>query len=73
MAKKPKSKPDDKEQSRRFVETANSLGISESDKSFQLAVGKIIKKRSYSPSSDSCNKPKSQTLAQKVRKVSPVK
>lgn len=41
MAKKPKPKPDDKEQSQRFIETAKQLEVDESGKSFQKAFNSI--------------------------------
>lgn len=41
-AKKTKPKPDDKEQSQRFVETAKTLDVDKSGKAFENAI-KIIK------------------------------
>lgn len=45
MAKKPKPRPDDDEQSQRFVETAKQLGADESGKSFEQAVSAITKNK----------------------------
>ena len=42
MPKKPKPKPDDAKQSKRFVDTARNLEVEESGKSFEHAM-KIIK------------------------------
>ena len=44
MARKPKPKPDDKEQSQRFVETARSLEVDESGKNFDQLIKKIRNK-----------------------------
>lgn len=41
MANKTKPKPDDKEQSSRFVETAKSLGVDESGKNFDRAMNLV--------------------------------
>lgn len=41
MAKKPKPEPDDKEQSERFVETAQELGADETGKAFDRAFSGI--------------------------------
>ena len=38
---KPKPKPDNEEQSRRFEETARALGVDESGKSFERAFKKV--------------------------------
>ena len=46
MAKKPKQKPDDKEQSQRFVETAKKLEVEEKEISFTKAIDSIIQ---YAP------------------------
>lgn len=43
---KPKTKLSDKEQSRRFIETARELGVDESGKAFEKAVDKIIRRKS---------------------------
>lgn len=43
MAKKLKPKLDDKEQSQRFVETAQNLGTDESGKKFERALDDISK------------------------------
>lgn len=48
MAKKPKPKPDDKQQSQRFVETAKKLESDESEKSFDKAFEAINKKKTSS-------------------------
>lgn len=42
MAKKLKPKPDDKEQSRRFVETARSIGADEGGKAFERVLDVVI-------------------------------
>lgn len=44
VPKKQKAKPKltDKEQSERFKETARNLGVDESGKEFDIAIGKII-------------------------------
>jgi hypothetical protein len=42
MIEKRKSKHDDPEQSRRFVETAHKLGASEKEGSFDLVINKIL-------------------------------
>ena len=42
MTKKPKLEPDDKEQSRRFEETARSLGTDESEKTFERTIGIVV-------------------------------
>ena len=44
MAKKPKQKPDDKEQSQRFVEAAESLEVDKSGKSFERAFKTVVHK-----------------------------
>ena len=41
MARKPTPKPDDPEQSERFVEQARELETDESGKAFDRAIGKI--------------------------------
>jgi hypothetical protein len=43
VAKKPKPKPDDKEQSQRFVETAKALEADESGKVFERAFKKVAR------------------------------
>ncbi|MGO8753915.1 MAG: hypothetical protein ACLQHK_01645 [Gallionellaceae bacterium] len=45
MAKKPTPKSDDKEQSQRFVETAESLGIDKNGKSFEQSFKAIIENK----------------------------
>lgn len=42
--KKSKPKPDDKEQSVRFIETAGQVQSDDAQKAFEKAIGKIIKK-----------------------------
>lgn len=42
VKRKPKSKLEDKEQSRRFVETARKLGVDENSKPFQRALSAVI-------------------------------
>lgn len=42
MEKGKKPKPDDREQSQRFVETAKSLGVDESGKAFDRAVRAVV-------------------------------
>ena len=44
-AKKSKPKPDDKEQSARFIETAGQVQSDDAKEAFEKAIGKIIKKR----------------------------
>lgn len=46
VAKKPKPKPDDEEQSRRFVETARELVADESGKAFDRAISSITSSKS---------------------------
>ena len=46
MAKKRKPEPDDKEQSSRFVETANQLDVDKSGKAFARAFKTIVPKGS---------------------------
>ena len=48
MAVKRKSKLEDKEQSRRFVETAHKLETDESGKAFKIVLGAIVAKKSRS-------------------------
>lgn len=50
MAKKEKPKPDDKEQSQRFLEAARSLEADESGRKFNEAVEKIATKQEKPPS-----------------------
>lgn len=45
MPKKAKPKPDDEEQSRRFLEVARELGADESGKKFRKSVAAIMKKK----------------------------
>lgn len=52
MAQRPKAKPKsksvkntDKDQSERFKETARMLGVDDSGKKFEKALGKIVKPR----------------------------
>ena len=49
MAKKPNPKPDDKAQSRRFVEDAKTLEVDESGKKFERAFTKIASQNITSP------------------------
>ena len=42
MAKKPKPEPDDKEQSKRFVDTAHQLEADERGKPFENAIKSVI-------------------------------
>lgn len=60
MAKKPKPDPDDKEQSKRFVQTARELESDESGKQFQQAL-EII------PSKPTVVRPLPSTKQQKKR------
>jgi hypothetical protein len=48
VAKKKKQKPDDKEQSQRFVETARELEADESGKSFDKALKNVVPKKTRS-------------------------
>ena len=50
MPKKPKPEPDDKEQSQRFVETAQELEIDESKKAFERALSAIVTSKATSES-----------------------
>jgi hypothetical protein len=48
MASKPKArgpKSKEKEQSERFIETARELGVDETGKEFERALGSVLKKR----------------------------
>jgi hypothetical protein len=45
--RKPNQLPDDKEQSKRFEETARELGVDESGESFERAIGVIVPPVSY--------------------------
>ena len=42
MPRKPAPKPDDPEQSKRFIETARELEADESGKAFERAIKKIV-------------------------------
>jgi hypothetical protein len=42
MAEKPKPEPDDKEQSKRFIDTARELEVDESGKDFDKALNTLI-------------------------------
>ena len=42
MARKPKPKPDDAEQSKRFEETAHELGADEDDGVFERAIDSLL-------------------------------
>lgn len=48
MGKKPKPEPDDKEQSKRFVETARELEADESGESFKQALDGLIQSKATS-------------------------
>jgi len=41
--RKPKGKPDNPAQSKRFIEAARKLGVDESGKSFDKAMGTLLK------------------------------
>ena len=43
MARKPKPKPDDEKQSKRFVETARSLEADKNEGKFNEVIEKIVK------------------------------
>lgn len=43
--RKSKPKPDDKEQSARFIETAEQIQSENSQEAFEVAISKIIKKK----------------------------
>jgi hypothetical protein len=45
MARRPKPKPDDPEQSKRFIKAARELGADETDKDFERVFKKIIANR----------------------------
>jgi hypothetical protein len=45
MDRKKRPKPDDKEQSARFIETAKRLGANKGKEAFEEAIGKIVKKK----------------------------
>ncbi len=49
MVKKPKPKPDDKEQSQRFVETAHELEADETGKQFDRALKKVARSPNKPP------------------------
>ena len=42
MAEKPKPEPDDKEQSKRFIDTARELEVDESEKEFERVISQVI-------------------------------
>jgi hypothetical protein len=42
MPRKPAAKPDDPEQSKRFIETAKELGVDESPKAFERLFRKVV-------------------------------
>lgn len=48
MTPKKRPKPDDKEQSARFIETAKRLGADKSKEAFERAIDKIVKKKRVS-------------------------
>ncbi|HZR03976.1 MAG TPA: hypothetical protein VFA81_12490 [Burkholderiales bacterium] len=43
MQRKPKPKPDDKEQSRRFVETAKELEANKNKEAFERALDAVVR------------------------------
>lgn len=43
MSRKPAPKPDDPEQSKRFIETAREIGADEDAKTFERAFKKIVR------------------------------
>jgi hypothetical protein len=43
--RRPKGKPDNPAQSRRFIEAAKSLGVDESGKAFKRAMDKLVPKK----------------------------
>jgi hypothetical protein len=45
MPRKPAPKPDDPEQSRRFIETAREIGTDESPEAFERAFKKIVPRK----------------------------
>jgi hypothetical protein len=45
MAKKPKPKPDDSEQSKRFIETAKELETDEDPKAFERAFQRVATRK----------------------------
>jgi hypothetical protein len=51
MPRKSKPKPDDKEQSARFIETAGQVETPDSRAAFEEALAKIVKKKRVSKSS----------------------
>jgi hypothetical protein len=48
IAKKGKPKPDDKEQSARFIEKAKQIDSDDTKEAFEEAIGKIIRKKASS-------------------------
>lgn len=43
MPRKPKPKPDDPEQSKRFIEMAREIGVDESEGAFERALKKVAR------------------------------
>jgi hypothetical protein len=52
MTSKPAPKPDDAEQSKRFIETAEEVGAATDDAALERAFKKIISKGSPNPKKD---------------------
>jgi hypothetical protein len=50
MGRKPNPKPDDPEQSKRFIDTADDVGADQDEKALERALKKIASRKNEKPS-----------------------